>query len=96
MSSKYKFEWIDGDKWRLTSPRGMVWEAQMCYDSSSCTTRRSLSIMHVEAKLYVGCDNPIPTNGLEKVQYYVKKSMISGLRRLMQVMIYNQRLNNDS
>ena len=90
MSAKYKFEWIDSDKWRLTSPRGMVWEAQMCYESSSCITQGSLSIMHVEAKLITGRDNPIPTNGLEKVQYHVKKSMISGLRRLMQVMLYGQ------
>ena len=93
MSSSYKFEWIDADTWRLTSKSGMVWEARMCYDRGTCNDN---GLMHLEAKLVTGKDNPIPVNGMETIRYYVKQSMMSGLRRLMYVMLNRQCLNKSN
>ena len=91
MSSKYTFEWIGDHQWRLTSSRGMVWEARLNYDNCSCIDTGVGCIVQTEAVLLKGANNPIPTNGLELVQFHTKRSVVNGMRRLMQVLLYNRR-----
>ena len=87
--SNYKFDWIGSYQWRLTSRTGMVWEGELLCDNVDTTHFDQLNLVVLESKITKGDNTPIPVNGQEKLRYYIKRSVVNGLRRLVDKLTYN-------
>ena len=83
MSCNYRFEWIGAGKWRLTSKRGMVWEGELLFDVVDTSWWKTRDIVVLGAKITLGDNNPIPTNGLEKLNCCIKRAVVNGMRTLI-------------
>ena len=84
----YRFEWLGAGKWRLTSARNMVWEGELLFDNADTTWWKTRDIVVLGAKITLGDNNPIPLNGLEKINCYIKRAIVGGIRELVDTATY--------
>ena len=85
----YKFEWTGTCQWRLTSRRGMCWEGELLFDKVDTSRLDQFNVVLLDAKIIKGDNSPIPINGLEKLKYHIKRSVINGTRKLVDKLVYN-------
>ena len=84
----YKFEWIGSVQWRLTSRRGMVWEGELDSDSVDAKRVQSKHLVLLHTNITKGVNSPIPVNGIEKIRYYINRSIINGIEQIANCLLY--------